>query len=222
MGDKRNLKNDIKIGDKFGLWTVIGESKKTDSSYNKYYVCQCICGTLRNIQRSKLISGHTKSCGCRRKLDMTGKIAKDLLFLEPVGLDGTRVVWKCQCLKCGRICERTVSDAKRIGTCGHHSWTTLKENGKRLIKIDGTVVQTLNQKKSKNNKSGVKGVHWDKTKGKWTAQITFKGKNYYLGRYDDIEDAARARKAAEAELFEPILKKYEKTLKSTATSNDKP
>ena len=58
-GDKR-LKNDIKIGDKFGLWTVIGESKKTDSSYNKYYVCQCICGTLRDIQRSKLISGHTK------------------------------------------------------------------------------------------------------------------------------------------------------------------
>ena len=30
-----------------------------------------------------------------------------------------------------------------------------------------------------------------------TAQITFKGKNYYLGRYDDIEDAARARKVAE-------------------------
>ena len=28
MGDKQNLKNDIKIGDKFGLWTVIGESKK--------------------------------------------------------------------------------------------------------------------------------------------------------------------------------------------------
>lgn len=42
------------------------------------------------------------------------------------------------------------------------------------------------------------------------------------GRYDDIEDAARARKVAEAELFEPILKKYEKTLKSTATNNDKP
>lgn len=30
-----------------------------------------------------------------------------------------------------------------------------------------------------------------------TDQITFKGKNYYLGRYDDIEDAARARKVAE-------------------------
>lgn len=28
MGDKQNLKNDIKIGDKLGLWTVIGESKK--------------------------------------------------------------------------------------------------------------------------------------------------------------------------------------------------
>ena len=180
MGDKRNLKNDIKIGDKFGLWTVIGESKKTDSSYNKYYVCQCICGTLRNIQRSKLISGHTKSCGCRRKLDMTGKIAKDLLFLEPVGLDGTRVVWKCQCLKCGRICERTVSDAKRIGTCGHHSGTTLKENGKRLIKIDGTVVQTLNQKKSKNNKSGVKVYTGTKQKENGPLRLRLKAKTIIL------------------------------------------
>lgn len=44
--------------------------------------------------------------------------------------------------------------------------------------------------------------------GKWTEQIMFKKKNFFLGRYDKKEDAIEARKEAEKELFEPIIKKY--------------
>lgn len=55
------------------------------------------------------------------------------------------------------------------------------------------------------NKSGVKGVCWDKNREKWVAQIEFQGKNYNLGRYDKIEDAAAARKEAEEHLFGPFL-----------------
>lgn len=39
-------------------------------------------------------------------------------------------------------------------------------------------------------------------------QIVFKGKTYYLGRYNTIEQAAAARKQAEKELYKPILEKY--------------
>ena len=47
-----------------------------------------------------------------------------------------------------------------------------------------------------------------KSCGKWRAQIVFKGKAYYLGRYNTIEQAAAARKQAEKELYKPILEKY--------------
>lgn len=57
----------------------------------------------------------------------------------------------------------------------------------------------------KNNTSGVTGVSFDKTRGKWTAQIVFKGKNYYLGRYIEKKDAIVARKEAEKHLFGDFL-----------------
>ena len=76
--------------------------------------------------------------------------------------------------------------------------------------VENTCVQSLAQRMSKNNTSGIKGVSWDKQRGMWKAQITFKGKNYYLGRYDKKEEAAAARKEAEKEVFWPIIKKYGK------------
>ena len=39
-----------------------------------------------------------------------------------------------------------------------------------------------------------KGVSWDKTRNKWRAQACYRGKKYALGRYDDYDDAVRARK----------------------------
>ena len=34
--------------------------------------------------------------------------------------------------------------------------------------------------------------------GKWQAQITFKRKTYYLGFFDKLEDAVKARRCGEA------------------------
>lgn len=43
-----------------------------------------------------------------------------------------------------------------------------------------------------NNKSGYKGVSWCKDKKKWLAQIIANKKHYFLGRYIEKKDAARA------------------------------
>lgn len=48
-----------------------------------------------------------------------------------------------------------------------------------------------------SNKSGVKGVSWDKLRNKWIAQIMVYGKHTNLGYYFDKVDAACARLAAE-------------------------
>jgi hypothetical protein len=46
-----------------------------------------------------------------------------------------------------------------------------------------------NQIRRKNNKSGFKGVHWNKQAGRWQASISVSRKQIYLGLYDDPEDA---------------------------------
>lgn len=56
-----------------------------------------------------------------------------------------------------------------------------------------------------NNKTGVKGVCWSSARHKYRAQITFKGKVYHLGFYDNLEDAAKARKQAEDKLFRAFM-----------------
>lgn len=55
----------------------------------------------------------------------------------------------------------------------------------------------MNQKKPKNNKSGICGVNWCKQTSKWRAEIMIKGKKKCLGRYEKIEEAADARSLAE-------------------------
>lgn len=54
-----------------------------------------------------------------------------------------------------------------------------------------------NQSLQKSNTSGVVGVCWVRSKGKWLAQITAKGKHMYLGIFESFGDAVAARKKAE-------------------------
>lgn len=44
-----------------------------------------------------------------------------------------------------------------------------------------------NQKRAKNNTSGVKGVCWDKASGKWKVTIQIRGNRLFFGYHDDLE-----------------------------------
>ncbi len=63
---------------------------------------------------------------------------------------------------------------------------------------DVTHSQNLqNQKRPKsNNKLGILGVHFQKDRGKYLAQIKVDGKNFHLGRFVSPEDAEIAYKNA--------------------------
>jgi hypothetical protein len=51
-------------GTVFGRLRVIEEvNRKTRDGSNKY-LCQCCCGTVKEIRRSSLITGDSQSCGC--------------------------------------------------------------------------------------------------------------------------------------------------------------
>jgi len=59
-----------------------------------------------------------------------------------------------------------------------------------------------NAKLSKRNKSGHKGVVWDKQKRKWMASIrSSEGRHRTIGRFDDKEQAAEAYRKAALERF---------------------
>ena len=49
-----------------------------------------------------------------------------------------------------------------------------------------------NSKLFQNNTSGYKGVSWDKGRRLWRVQVSVNGTTRYVGRYDDIIEAARA------------------------------
>lgn len=51
------------------------------------------------------------------------------------------------------------------------------------------------------NTTGAIGVRQDKKTGRWIATIGYKGKLHYVGTYDTIEGASRAREVKQRELY---------------------
>lgn len=87
----------------------------------------------------------------------------------------------------------------------HGTWPTLQIDHINGIKHDNrignlrdvTAAKNLRgQVKRSNNTSGVTGIYWDGQRGKWRAQIVYKGKRHFLGCYSDIDEAASARRTA--------------------------
>lgn len=75
------------------------------------------------------------------------------------------------------------------------------DNRKSRLRIATTSQNAMNHIKGSNNTSGVTGVVWVKSRNKWKSQIKVNGKLIFLGEYDKIEDAIKARKEAEEKYF---------------------
>lgn len=65
-----------------------------------------------------------------------------------------------------------------------------------------TVSQNLaNRSHTKRSTTKIKGVYWDKARGKWKVQITVRYKQINIGRFDTIAEAQAAYNAKAVELF---------------------
>lgn len=52
------------IGNKFGKLLVVGKSNKKTKSGSSFWLCECECGSIKEIAGTLLRNGQTKSCGC--------------------------------------------------------------------------------------------------------------------------------------------------------------
>ena len=77
-------------------------------------------------------------------------------------------------------CVDHIDNDKSNNNISNLRWATHTDNGR-------------NQTISKANKSGIKGVHWNKGANKWQASITIDCILIYLGLFDRLEDAKQAR-----------------------------
>ncbi len=72
------------------------------------------------------------------------------------------------------------------------------DNQSHNLRVVSSTVNHHNSKELSNNTSGVKGVHYCSTIGKWIVQLGVrKGLRVCLGRFQNFDDAVKARKAGE-------------------------
>ena len=80
-------------------------------------------------------------------------------------------------------------------------------NGNRLdnrienLRICEKKLNPINCKEYKTNTSGQKGVSYLKRLNKWQSNINYNNKSYYLGVFENFDDAVYARKQAEIKLY---------------------
>lgn len=223
MGTKHRK---IEIGQTYGRLTVreyLGLIPYNGTNRNRHmYRCECSCGNFIDLPGT-YIGKAWKSCGCLQKESREKPIPAGTRFgrltvIEPHDLiPGRGYRYKCQC-DCGNIIISRGDMLRRgeVQSCGCLHDELFREHAKIAYKnsfVDGTNVPRIasTQTIQRNNTSGVTGVTWHKGTGKWRASISFKGKSYSLGYYTEIPLAAKARKAAEDELFGNFLKWYQET-----------
>lgn len=146
-----------------------------------------------------------------KRIDISGKQYGELTVVKLSNRRGNNntLLWECKC-----SCGETVYLYGYSLIHGHYKSCGCKHDEKRdagvkeHIKndtVEGTRKSALKAKLHSGNKSGHKGVMWNKHRSKWTATIGFKGKQIFLGNYEDKENAIKARLAAEERYFKPIL-----------------
>lgn len=202
------------VGQRFGRLVVVQELG------GRRVLCHCDCGNDKIVNKSHLLHGEIRSCGClmglpagvprlyRSKVKPGQRFGR-LVVLDPVGNNEKgSYVYRCKC-DCGNTCDVSAENLINGDTksCG----CLQKEAAQKKLKenlADGTNIAKIKSSKPyAGSKTGVRGVTI--RAGKYVANLYLRGKAHYLGRFDNLADAAAARKKAEARYFGEALGEYE-------------
>lgn len=193
------------IGEKFNRLTVI--SRAPNQGRSVIWNCLCECGVGLAVLSSNLITNHTKSCGCLQKENRYKH-----------GMCGTALycTWLCVLSRCNNPnnVEYENYGGRGISVC--KEWLTAsvflswaKGKWRKGLQIDRRnndgdyepsncrfvtpSINSINQRKKRNNTSGYTGVSYYKSYGKYRSYITCQHVVNWLGYFDKPEQAVAAR-----------------------------
>ena len=117
------------IGKKFGKLTVLGLDHIEKYTYPngktvniEYLKCKCDCGNFYSVRKYKLLSGHTRSCGCLRK-----EVVKNKKPATIHGLHKTRIYQTWHHMK-QRCYDKGLSSYKDYGGRGITIYSEWQDN----------------------------------------------------------------------------------------------
>ena len=156
------------IGQKFGKSLVLEQDiQKSKEKHRSYWICQCDCGNLVSINGSKMKSGHTSSCGCKKYENVEDLTNQIFGYLQVIELDKEQhkdgAVWKCKCLLCNNteLISVKASNLKsgHVKSCGclakeYHRIDTIKD----MSGLQFGYLQVLKCDEERSHKG--KGVYW--------------------------------------------------------------
>lgn len=87
--------------------------------------------------------------------------------------------------------HRVLLQASEKQIVDHANRNTL-DNQKSNLRVCSSSQNNRNRPGTSNSRSAFKGVHFDKTRGKWRSQIYIDGRNHHVGYFDNEESAALA------------------------------
>ena len=208
MRNTRMKSNDL-TGQRFGRLTALYWLPERK---NKCFLwmCQCECGSMKAIPSTDLTLHRVKSCGClwHRVKDITGEKRGHLTALRYTGQRDERgyalYEWRCDC---GNVFIRSVagtSNANNARICPEcrkrikSRHIALARSNREEDETTGLtkkyLLNLINGVPTGRNTSGVRGVHWHAGHQRWVATGRQNGKLVTLGEYEDIADAAEARR----------------------------
>lgn len=197
---------------RFGKLVAVEPTAQRSSNGATVWRCVCDCGGEVLTPATQLTRGYRKSCGCLSRpphKDFIGKTFGKLTVLRYAGKKAGMHRWECRC-ECGgiTIVGQTLLQNGKTKSCGCIQAAIIYDNMKFVDGTSVTLLESAEKRRISTNTSGYNGVYLNKKTHKWIAQIGFKGKTYYLGSYDKIEDAAKARQTAEEKMYGEFLAWY--------------
>lgn len=163
------------MGQRFGRLTALKPTKNRNSKGSIIWLCECDCGTIKEICITDLRNKGTKSCGClsREKAsqrfkkmtkeerfenamkDITGQRFGKLVAIKPTDKRvGTNIIWemKCDCGNTTYVHTGNLGEAQRkIKSCGclHIEVVGVDLVGNRYGRLK--VIKRSEQKESKSS-----------------------------------------------------------------------
>jgi len=206
------MKHPALIGQRFGKLVVEAQLESTPQGRRRW-LCRCDCGNTCVSTTAQLSRSPMANCGCVKSPDLTGRVFGQLTVIgrsdkrSPRG-KRTTPMWECRC-SCGATVYKatdslTNPSRSMCASCaGEHNAKAARDGAGFVAGTQLSKIRTMST--SAVNTSGCRGVYYNPKTKMYRARLKFQGKLLSFGSYRNYDDAVKARRLAEEEIYGKFL-----------------